>query len=469
MITQPTNVQCANIVDGVRITWDEGANPGQWYEIWASIDDAAYYKVTTLRKGIKTFDDTQALGHTLKYKILAIMPQTYSNPIRSKFDYNNYSVELFTDASGAAIHLEFQRGNMMFASKSGKLMWSTDMGYTFSEFDFAYANLIVFSHIFENGNVLFATENNKVYQGKNGLSTITEKTVKNADGSDFVFHTPVNPSYPGIYFLELIHDQPAYLDGNEMCVWGSYIGYAGIYQTKGAAPINVYYSADQGESVKVAYKHGYNASRDNGTGDGSTSTGTQLGDSTNTRTGSYHCHQVIYDKYDKCWYATFGEENGSWWVKLIYNASLDTWTASTAVDASLGRWYKACGLYITNTHFIISSDRTPTYGGVYKCTKANLTNYASHEVVKASTINYAPAIVWGDTIFLGHLNNELGCTISFDGGVTWSSYNSFPPILSSKRFMKMGYPNSKGEFLVNPYNFQVASCMGQLSYLIKFK
>jgi hypothetical protein len=463
----PTNIVVTRASTGLMVvTWDEGEYPATYYEIWLSIDGGNYAKVGDVFAGIKTFNDVFHLGETFSYKIKG-KDLNESNIIRSKFDYDNYTIELFTASNGENYHVEFQRGKVMFASKTGKLMWSIDRGYTFTEVDFEYADLIVYSHIFDNGNVWFATENNKMFLGKNALTTITEKFVKNPDGTDFIFHTPINALYPGIYFLELIHHEPIYLNGNEMAFLAAYPGYQGIYQVKGAAPINIYGTLDQGETIKCIYKHGYNVTRDDGTAAGSMDTGNQLGDPTNSRTSSFHCHQVVWDNYEQCLYATFGEDTGAWWIKLVYD-NISDWVVTTAVNKSVGKWMKCCGIYISDTHFIICSDRN-SYNGVYKCLKTDLTDTSKHENIYSFNMNLAPAIVYNNIIFCGHLNDELGCTISLDGGVTWNSYNSFPPILSTKRFMKMGYPNDLGEFLVSPYDFKTESCMGQLSYLIKFK
>ena len=55
--------------------------------------------------------------------------------------------------------------------------------------------------------------------------------------------------------------------GVEMLVWGNYCNVYG-----GAAPVNIYYSTDQGKTVKIAYSFGQNPNnRDDGSGGGGTS------------------------------------------------------------------------------------------------------------------------------------------------------------------------------------------------------
>jgi hypothetical protein len=96
--------------------------------------------------------------------------------------------------------------------------------------------------------------------------------VKDADGSDYIPHTPKNPSRPGWYFHSLTGVNSWEVNGKEMLVWGNYCNVIG-----GATPVNIYYSTDNGRTVKIAYSFGQNPFfRDNGSGGGG-KTGTVLG------------------------------------------------------------------------------------------------------------------------------------------------------------------------------------------------
>ena len=58
------------------------------------------------------------------------------------------------------LYVDSQRDHMAFAFDQGHIYFSEDNGQTWPyTSDFAEANRITFSHIFANGNILFATAN----------------------------------------------------------------------------------------------------------------------------------------------------------------------------------------------------------------------------------------------------------------------------------------------------------------------
>ena len=93
--------------------------------------------------------------------------------------------------------------------------------------------------------------------------------MKDAKGADYLPHTPQNPDNPGWYFHTLSGVLSWDIGGKEMLVWGNYCNVLG-----GAAPVNIYYSTDNGQSVKIAYAFGQNPNfRDDGSPGGSTTGG----------------------------------------------------------------------------------------------------------------------------------------------------------------------------------------------------
>ena len=76
----------------------------------------------------------------------------------------------------------------------------------------------------------------------------------------------------------------------------------------GATPVNIYYSTDNGHTVKIAYSFGQNPRfRDNGSGCGGT-TGTTLGDAANPVI-CRHLHCVAYNPADHAVYACAGDHD----------------------------------------------------------------------------------------------------------------------------------------------------------------
>ena len=157
-------------------------------------------------------------------------------------------------------YIDSQRGKKAFAFSEDRIFLSKDNSNSWPHsVAFPDAQNITFSHIFKNGNILFATRE-KIYLSSDNLKSFREIIVKNQDGSDFIPHTPQNPDNPGWYFHTLSGLDSWMIEGKEMLVWGNYCNVVG-----GATPVNIYYSTDNGENVKIAYTFGQNPYfRDNG-------------------------------------------------------------------------------------------------------------------------------------------------------------------------------------------------------------
>ncbi len=92
--------------------------------------------------------------------------------------------------------VDSQRDNKAFGFADGKVFLSEDNGRTWPHsIAFPDARHIVFSCILKNGNILFSALA-KLYLSTDNLKTYRQITVKNADGSDYVPHTPQNPDHP---------------------------------------------------------------------------------------------------------------------------------------------------------------------------------------------------------------------------------------------------------------------------------
>ena len=191
-------------------------------------------------------------------------------------------------AQPAGKYIDSQRDNKAFAYADGKIFLSEDNGHTWPHSTaFPDARLITFSHILKNGNVLFAT-GAKLYLSTDNLKTYKPITVKDAKGADYLPHTPQNPDNAGWYFCPLAGVNSWDVNGVEMLVWGNYCNVLG-----GASPVNIYYSTDNGQTVKIAYAFGQNPNyRDTAPGGGKT--GTLLGDPDNPVI-CRHIHCVAYN------------------------------------------------------------------------------------------------------------------------------------------------------------------------------
>ena len=169
-------------------------------------------------------------------------------------------------------YVDSQRNNKAFGFTDEQVFLSEDNGRTWPHsIPFPDARHITFSCILRNGNILFCTRT-QIYLSKDNLKTYQPITVKAADGSDYLPHTPQNPDYPGWYFHAITGVNSWDVNGVEMLVWGNLCNVLG-----GAAPVYIYYSTDHGQSVKIAHAFGQNPFfRDNGS-EGGGKTGTLLG------------------------------------------------------------------------------------------------------------------------------------------------------------------------------------------------
>ena len=150
-------------------------------------------------------------------------------------------------------YIDTQRDDRAFAFKGTQIMLSEDCGKSWPHTaEFAEAQNITFSVILKNGNILFATRE-RLFLSTDNLKTHREIIVKRPDGTDYLPHKPVKADLPGWYFHSLDGEHCFDVNGKEMLVWGNYCNVLG-----GAVPVNVYYSTDNGETVKLAYAFGVN-------------------------------------------------------------------------------------------------------------------------------------------------------------------------------------------------------------------
>ena len=163
---------------------------------------------------------------------------------------------------------------------------------------FPDAENITFSCLLKNGNILFATRE-KLFLSTDNLKTHRQIIVKNREGRDYLPHTPQKRDQPGWYFHPLDGVHTWDIDGSEMLVWGNYCNVLG-----GPVPVNIYYSTDSGQTVKIAYSFGRNPDfQEKGTEPGSF-----LGDPGNPVIAR-HIHAVAYHPAERAFYACTGDIN----------------------------------------------------------------------------------------------------------------------------------------------------------------
>jgi len=326
-------------------------------------------------------------------------------------------------------YIDSQRNNKAFGYAEGIIFLSEDNGHTWPHsIPFPDAHRINFSHILKNGNIIFTT-GSKLYLSSDNLKTYRQVTVKTADGTDYIPHTPKNEENCGWYFHTLSGINSWDINGTEMLVWGNYCNVIG-----GATPVNIYYSTDGGQTVKIAYSFGRNPHfRDNGSAGGSTS-GTLLGNPDNPVI-CRHVHIVSYNPVENAFYACTGDlDRGAGhechWLRGVYDAMSDRWDWKVLVSTNANTRYKAGGINFVDGKVYWISDANgpkPYDRGIFRCDPADITNPGKHTMLFNPEVESGNMIIQDNFIIASHCAPAspmaTGFIVSNDLGKTWAQYD----------------------------------------------
>ena len=350
-------------------------------------------------------------------------------------------------------YIDSQRDHKAFGFGDGKVFLSEDNGQSWAHrAAFPDAANITFSCLLKNGNILFATRE-KLFVSTDNLKTHREIVIKNRDGNDYRPHAAKNPDQPGWYFhpLDGIHTWD--IDGREMLVWGNYCNVLG-----GPVPVNIYYSTDGGETVKLAYSFGRNPNfQEKGT-----SPESFLGDPKNPVI-CRHIHGVTYNPAERAFYACTGDINRGHgnechWLRGVYDAHADRWDWKVLISVDANSRYKSGGINFVAGQLYWAADangpKPPAEKhdrGIFRCAPADLTDPAKHTRLFNAKFEMANMIIQDGVILAGHCapasTFKTGIAFSPDMGQTWAEYDlaEFGP-RSPVRFQSK---NSDGWFRVD--------------------
>jgi len=246
------------------------------------------------------------------------------------------------------------------ATRDSKVLrkYGTTMFYSLNEgLTYPYSKTIAgltttqFAHIFENGNILWA-DYTKLYLSTDSLQTVSVITPKDVSGDDYTPTTMDN-------FDDVIPDQNITFPGyGEIRVWCNYSTTEGIENTI----MNVWYTKDNGLTVKSAFKLGVTLSP----------------------LTYRHGHAVNYQEKDTSFWFQTGDHNTvneeNHWIKGKYNWVADTWTWTTILS---GYDAKSAGMAFYNDSVIWSSDRTddPAMCGIRKLSYNDIANAESQVII----------------------------------------------------------------------------------------
>lgn len=384
--------------------------------------------------------------------LMADAPELDANPIT--VSSNLASTDHFWyRPQPAGPYIDSQRDNKAFGFTERTVFLSEDNARIWPHrIDFPNAHNITFSSILRNGNILFATRS-KLYVSTDNLKTCRPITVKDAGGADYIPHKPKNPEYPGWYFHPLDGVHTWDVNGVEMLVWGNYCNVLG-----GAVPVNIYYSTDHGQTVKIAYAFGQNPHyRDNGSAGGG-STGTLLGNPDNPVI-CRHVHCVAYNPAENAFYACTGDRDQPegrecHWLRGIYDARNDRWRWRVIISDASNSRYKAGGINFVDGKLYWIADANgpkPHDRGIFRCVPADIARPAAHTMLFNPLYESANMIIQDGVILASHYAPAspyaMGFIISTDMGKTWAQYDlSGFGRRSAVRFHKK---NSDGWFRVD--------------------
>lgn len=326
-------------------------------------------------------------------------------------------------------YIDSQRGSRMFGFKGARIMLSDDCGMTWAHTaDFAEAENITFSVLLKNGNVLFATRE-RLFLSTDNLNSHREIIVKNPDGSDYRPHPPVNPDAPGWYFHPLDGEHCFDVDGAEMLVWGNYCNVLG-----GAVPVNIYYSTDGGETVKLAYSFGQNPKfQQKGAPPGAP----LLGDPKNPVIAR-HIHNVTFNPVEKAFYACTGDidrgdGNECHWLRGVYDSAADAWDWKVIISVNSNSRFKCGGInFMGDRVYWIADANGPAIAnrwdrGIFMCAPEDITDKSKHTLLFNPEFESANMLVQDGVFVATHCApaSTYACGIiwSPDHGKTWAQYD----------------------------------------------
>jgi hypothetical protein len=318
------------------------------------------------------------------------------------------------------LYIDSQRDNRAFAFRQGAILLSEDNGKTWPHSaEFPDAKRITWSCFLKNGNILFATSN-KLYLSTDKLKTFEQIMVKDRDGSDYPTHAP------GWYFHTIDGVHTWDVDGKEMLVWGNYCNVIG-----GPVPVNIYYSTDQGRTVKIAYSFGINPKYQQK----AAKPGSLLGDPKNPVIAR-HIHSVAYNPAENAFYACTGDhDNGAkrecHWLRGVYDRKGDTWSWKVLVSSTSNSRYKSGGIHFVDGKLYWASDanvgKAPFDRGIFRCAPEDLTDPSKHTMLFNPKYPVGIMIIEDSVILAGHIALEspfsTGIMVSPDMGTTWAEYD----------------------------------------------
>jgi hypothetical protein len=201
----------------------------------------------------------------------------------------------------------------------------------------------------------------------------------------------------------------------------------------GAVPVNIYYSTDFGETVKIAYSFGRNP------------TFQQKGAKPDPFLGApdnpticRHVHSVAYNPKENAFYACTGDHDRGTkhechWLRGVYDRKRDKWSWKVLVSTNSNSRYKSGGInFVDNQVYWVAdangrNGKMPHDRGIFRCGPADIANPSKHTMLFNPKYEAANMIIEDGVILSAHYAPaspyHTGFIISPDMGKTWSQYD----------------------------------------------
>jgi hypothetical protein len=286
------------------------------------------------------------------------------------------------------------------------------------------------------------------------LSLVRELTILDRDGNDYIPHELREGEKPGWYFYSLDGVHTFDVQGREILIWGNYANVG-----TGPVPENIYYSADGGETIKIAYGFGRNPAFQYP----DTKPEDWLGNP-ESKLVCRHIHSVSYNATENAFYACTGDVDRKLgiglechWLRGTWDQEVDAWDWKLVVSSDANSRYKSGGINCVDGQIYWVADANGPKSilevydrGIFRSAPEDLANQSKHTLLYPVPYEMAAMTIHNQTIVAPKYGNadpdDCGILISLDLGETWGHYDLKE--FGDRSGVRVNPPNEQGWYRI---------------------